>query len=393
MITNSRTGHFNQLSTRSADPLTLRRAQGDRGLLPLFGFLLLLASCAKSADATQTGPAQPPAQVSVRTLAPSRVEASNEYLATLTSRRAVSLYPQVSAYVRSIEVKPGVTVKPGALLLRLDAAADQASLDNLVATRESLVANSAFAKDRQKRSTLLRGDGIVSQQDADQSRVQADQAEANVRATDALIASQRARLAWYTITAPFEGVVGNVPVKVGDFVGPTTLLTSVTQDSGLEAEISVPIERAPALTPDSRVELLDPAGAVLASSPVVFVSPRADPTTQLMLIKGAFAALPSARPDQVLRARVVWSVTDGLVVPTVSVVRQAGQSFVYVVEAADAGAGHRARRVPVVLGAIQGGDYVVTSGLTPGQQVVTSGLQQLSDGSPVEIQASVKQGG
>lgn len=356
----------------------------------LIGAACALVACSKPSDPNAGGGAPPASPVKVVTLSPKTIDDATEYLATLTSRRAVTLYPQVSGYVRSILVKPGATVKAGTVLIQVDAAGEQASMANLVATRESLAASSSFAKDRQARSKLLRGDGIVSQQDADQAQVQADQAEANVRATDALIASQKARLAFFTIAAPFEGVVGNVPVKVGDFVTPATMLTSVTQDAGLEAEVSVPVERAVSLSPTSHIRLVNAAGEVLGDSPVVFVSPRADPVTQLMLIKGAYDAMPSLRPDQMVRARVVWSTSEGLAVPTVAVVRQSGQAFVYLVEPVDGGASLIARRSPVALGALQGNEYVVTNGVSAGQRVVVSGMQVIGDGSPVELQTEEK---
>ncbi len=348
---------------------------------------LTAGGCASKANDAGAGPAVPPSGVVAPPLVKKRLETSNDYLATLTSRRAVALYPQVSGYIRAIVVKPGATVKAGALLIQIDAQADQAAMENLAATRESLVASAQFAKDRQARSKMLRTDGIVSQQDVDQAQVQADQAEASVRATDALMASQRARLAYFTIVAPFEGVVGNIPVKVGDFVSPGTLLTSVTQDAGLEAEVSVPIERVASLGPASRVRLLGPHdGAPLGESPVVFVSPRADPSTQLVLIKAAFEPLPSLRADQIVKARVVWQSYEGLAVPSVAVVRQAGQTFVYVVEPADGGP-PTARRCPVSLGDLRDNEYAVVSGLTEGQRVVISGVQQIGDGSPVELLA------
>jgi len=348
--------------------------------------LTVAAACSKPSDEAAQGQAAPASPVKVVTLAAKTIEDSTDYLATLTSRRSVGLYPQVSGYVRAITAKPGTTVKAGTLLVQIDAAGEQASMGNLVATRESLAASSSFAKDRQARSKLLRGDGIVSQQDADQAQVQADQAEASVRATDALIASQRARLSFFTIVAPFEGVVGNVPVKVGDFVSPSTMLTSVTQDAGLEAEVSVPVERAVALGPTSRIRLIDAAGVLLGESPVVFVSPRTDPVTQLMMIKGAFEALPSLRPDQMVRARVVWRSSEGLAVPSVAVVRQSGQAFAYVLERAAGGGALTARRSPVTRGALQGNEYVVIKGLTSGQQVVVAGVQTIGDGSAVELQ-------
>ena len=344
----------------------------------LFNSLFILG-CTTAAEGPPPEP--PPVSVSVVTLETRLLEETSDYLASLASRRAVNLHPQVSGYVRAISVTPGTTVKAGAVLLQIDASAEQAALQNLMATRESLAVSSSFARQRLERSTTLRGDGIVSQENADQARAQADQAEASLRATDSLIAAQRARVGFYAIVAPFDGVVGHLPVKVGDFVTPAMPLTSLTQDAGLEAEVWVPVEKVRSLSAASRVRLLDDAGQVLAESAVVFVSPRADPQSQLVLIKGAFASNAALRADQLVRARVVWTQTPGISVPAAAVVREAGQPFTFVVD------GTKAKRVPVTLGALQGGDYVVVKGLESGQRVVVSGVQMVHDGSSVQLAA------
>ena len=341
--------------------------------------LLVLAACSKAPADEKKEDAPPAVTVSTITINLHPVEDTSDYLATLTSRRAVVLYPQVSGYVRTIVARPGQLVKQGAALLQVDGAAEAASLQNLLATRESLVSSASFAKDRRERSQALRADGIVSQQDVDQARSQADQAEASLRGSDALIASQKARLSFFAIAAPIDGVVGNIPVKVGDFVTPATPLTSVTQDSTLEADVQVPVERAAALTPQSKIRLLAHDGTVLGEAPVGFVSPRTDPASQLVLIKAAFDSLQGLRADQVVRARVVFSSKDGLTIPSRAITRQAGQTFAFVVDPQNL-----AHRLAVGLGAIQGNDYVVTTGLDGGAQIIVSGLQMVSDGAAVK---------
>ncbi len=346
-----------------------------------FLLAVLLAACSKNgggAPEGQGGP--PPARVSVTTLQPQQIEDSAEYLATLVSRRAVVLYPQVQGYVRSIGVKAGQLVKAGTLLMQVDPGAEGTSLQNLQATHESLAAAAALARERRDRAVALRKDGIVSQQTADEARTAADQAEAALRASEATIASQRTRLGFFSITAPIDGVVGDVPVKIGDFVTPQTPLSSVTQDSGLEADVQIPVERAGGLGPQSRVRLLATDGGIAGDSPVTFVSPRAEAGTQLVLVKGAFDALSGLRAGQVVRARIVFSTHEGLMIPVGSVTRQAGQTFAYIVD----GSG-KASRVPVELGALQGNHYVVNSGLEAGAKLVTSGLQMVQDGAPVQI--------
>jgi RND family efflux transporter MFP subunit len=353
---------------------------------PLLFLPLALIGCNKGPSGGPP-PAPPAVSVTAVTLETRPVEDASDYLATLVSRRAIDLHPQVQGYVRRILVAPGDQVKAGAVLMQIDSRAEQASLENLVANRESLASSVSLAKQRLERATKLRVDGIVSQQEVDSARAQADQAEASLRATDALISSQRARVGFFAITAPFDGVVGHIPVKVGDFTTPAAAVTSLTQESGLEAEVWVPVERTPSLSPSSLVRLLDDAGATLAESPVTFVSARADSQSQLVLIKAAFASHPKLRADQVVRSRVVWSTRSGLTVPASSIVRQAGQPFVFLVGGADGGtpAGNLASRVPVTLGALRGRDYVVVDGLQPGQQLVVSGVQHISDGAAVTL--------
>jgi len=349
--------------------------------------VLLVVACKENAPA-EGGGGPPPAKVTLTQLQPVTVEEAAEYLATLVSRRAVVLHPQVQGYVRSIAVKPGQEVKAGTVLMQVDSGAEGASLQNLQATRESLQANAAFAKQRLDRATALRKDGIVSQQDVDAARTAADQAEASLRAADATIASQKTRLGFFTIVAPIDGVVGDVPVKIGDFVTPVTPLTSITQDSGLEADVQIPVERAAGLGPTSRVKLLASDGGIAGDSPVVFVSPRAEAATQLVLVKGAFDGLSGLRAGQVVRARVVFSTREGLTIPVGAVTRQAGQTFAFVVDE-----NSQAHRVPVELGALQGNRYVVASGLDAGAKLVTSGVQMLQDGAAVQAsEAGTPQG-
>lgn len=341
--------------------------------------LSVFAACKEAPPEGGGGGAPPPAKVTTEVLQPKPIEDTADYLATLISRRAVVLYPQVQGYVRTIAVKPGQQVKAGTLLLQVDSGAEAASLQNLQANRESLESSAALAKDRRDRALLLRKDGIVSQQDVDSARAAADQAESALRASDATINSQKARLSFFTITAPIDGVVGDLPVKIGDFVTPAMPLTSVTQDSGLEADVQIPVERASGLGPTSRVRLIGTDGGIAGDSPVTFVSPRAEAGTQLVLVKGAFDAMSGLRAGQVVKARVVFSTRDGLAIPVSSITRQAGQAFAFVVDQ-----GNVAHRLPVELGPLQGSTYVVASGLDAGEKLVTSGLQMLQDGAQVQ---------
>jgi multidrug efflux pump subunit AcrA (membrane-fusion protein) len=140
------------------------------------------------------------------------------------------------------------------------------------------------------------------------------------------------------------------------------------------------------------VELLDGAGQVIASNPVTFIAPRADDTTQSVLVKATLRQPPPGlRVMQYVRARVIWSNEPSLAVPVVAVSRIAGQHFVFIAEKGDQG--FVARQKPVTVGAIIGNDYIVQRGLTAGDRVIVSNVQKIGDGAPVNASDAPPQTG
>ena len=196
--------------------------------------------------------------------------------------------------------------------------------------------------------------------------------------------TQRQELAYYQIRAPFAGVVGDIPVHQGDYVTPTTLLTTLDENSGLEAYIYIPTERSASVKAGLPVDILDTAGKVLAHSTISFLSPQVDNGIQGILAK---AEIPAGlvRNQQVVNARVTWSSTPRPVVPVLAVSMIGGQSFVYVAVKGQGplANGFVAHQIPVQLGDVQGNVYPVLGGLKPGDRVIESGLQMIGEGAPV----------
>jgi multidrug efflux pump subunit AcrA (membrane-fusion protein) len=171
-------------------------------------------------------------------------------------------------------------------------------------------------------------------------------------------------------------------VKIGDYVTPQTRLTSVDQDNLVEAYVYVPIHKAATIKAETRVALLGEDGQVICEEGPSFVSPQVNVDTQTVLVKTICPNDGRLRTAQVLKARMIWSRRPGLTVPTVDVTRQAGQYFVFVVEAGPDGA-LVARQKPITVGAIVDNDFVVTGGLAPGVEIVGSSIQKIHDGSPI----------
>lgn len=368
------------------------------------------------------GPQAVPVKLS--TVESSTIDDTSEYLATLKSRKSVTLQPQVDGQVAKILVQSGAKVAAGTPLIQVNSAKQEAAVSGLMAAAESnqadlesakatLVSYQAdlrskisdlkFQQQRYDRYFKLQNEGAISQQDLDQYRNNLDTARANLYAQNAKIKAQQAlitkakrglqqslantkeqkvQLQYYGVTAPFAGTVGDIPVKVGDYVTTSTQLTTVTQNQPLEVNVLVSADKASELRPGMSVKLLDPQGQPIGNSRVFFIAPNVNNQTQSILIKSLFDnAADRLRADQLVQASVVWDRRPGILIPTAAISRVAGQDFVFVAQ--EQSSKLVARQKPIKLGNIQGNSYQVLEGLKPGETIVVAGILKLSDGAPI----------
>lgn len=317
------------------------------------------------------------------TLANKPVEQVSEFVASLKSRRSSTIQPQAEGHLTRIAVRSGERVSQGALLFEIDSAPEQAALASLQSMRPLREAELNFAQQQLARNKALLEAGAVSQRDVEQYETTVRTTEAQIKGLDEQIKQQRSLLAYYRVTAPSPGVVGDIRVVVGDRVTKSTVLTTVDENDVLELYLNVPVAQAPRLRVGLPVRLVDDRGGLIATNTINFVSPNVDTATQTVLAKASLVeGRGEFRADQFVRARVVWSEEPGLTVPVTGVLRINGQYFVFVVEKGESGT--VARQKPVDLGEIIGNEYVVRSGLAPGEQLIVSGLQKIGDGAPVQ---------
>ncbi len=322
--------------------------------------------------------------VEVMELKPGPVRDAGEYLGTLISRRSITLYPQVAGYIQRITARPGQRVKAGQVLLEVDPRRERAGVRGAQAQRRSAEAQRRFAQSTRQRAEQLMKEGIMSRQDYEQAVAQAQMAEASARSAEAQLQAERVELGFNRVTAPFAGVLGDIPVKLGDYVTPQTELTSVDQSRALEVSVAVPPERAAEIqTGSTLVEVLDDEGNPVVSAPAFFVAPTPDPRTQLVEVKAAFENTVGLRAGQVVHTRVVYETRESLRLPTFAVTQQSSQFFAMVAAQGDGGTPVAQRR-PVKLGELEGNYYELLDGLDAGTQVVVGSLQALRDGQPIE---------
>ena len=380
---------------------------------------------------------------------------SSDYAANLDSRQSVTLQPRVSGQIAAIYVKAGDRVEAGTPIIQIDAAQQRAQVAGRDAAVESAATDitAAQAEVASARETLrslqarrvanlsdvqlnqseyqryqdLFTQGASSKQVLDQRLNALQTARANLSQTEAAIQAQQsiisrsqatvaknqralqqaqanvtegqAELQYYTIKAPFSGVVGNIPVKVGDFVDNTSPMLRITQNEQLEVQMQIPLERSSALRLGLPVQLVDEKGKALQTGKLSFIAPDVDASTQSVQAKAVFNNSSGAlRTAQFARVRVIWATSPGVLVPVNAIVPLAGKNFVFVgtpfkasgCKAASAGEGAPPptnvdpnqlviAQKQVQLGKIIGNDREVLDGLSASDRIATSGLLSLQN--------------
>src|SRR6202023_642509 len=127
--------------------------------------------------------------------------------------------------------------------------------------------------------------GVVSKQEFDNAQSTYDAAVAQLKSLEEQVNQQQVELHYYRVAAPMDGAVGDIPVRVGDRVAVSTLLTTVDEPGALEAYIYVAADRARNLKVGAPVHLMDGAGNNIADSRINFISPEVDTETQTVLAK------------------------------------------------------------------------------------------------------------
>jgi len=350
--------------------------------------LLILAACSKqpapAASAAGGGRgAAPPAAVKIVTLQEKPLEQSSDFIASLRSLHTATIQPEVEGVVTRIFVKAGDRVRTGTPLVQINPEKQAAAVASTEATRAGTEADVQYWRQQVKRLESLVEAGAISRQEFEQAQTSLRTAEARLATIKAQVSEGRVELGYYRVNSPQAGVVGDIPIRVGDRVTNSTMITTIDDNSSLEAYIQVPLDRTPDLKLGLPVQLLDADGKPTVNNTITFIAPRVDEATQTVLVKSLLReSPPSLRAQQFARARVIWRTAPGLTVPLTAVLRINGQFFCYLAE--PAGEGLVAKQHPIVVGDLLGNDYVVKSGLKTGDRIITTGIQKLGNGAPVK---------
>ena len=350
-------------------------------ILSLSILMALSATGCEKKPAAAAGPAMQGLPVQTVTVAMAPVAQSSEYVATVKSRRSATLQPQVNGALTQILAKSGDHVKAGQTIMQIDPRQQQAAMDSQRATerqKKALFDYNTIEVDRQQK---LFDAGVTSRDAYDQEQQAYQNAKADYESAVESRKTQEQLLGYYTIRAPFDGIVGDIPVHVGDYVTTSTMLTTVDENKDLEAYIYIPTERSGDVHMGQSVNITDNNGKLLEKTRIDFISPEVDSTLQGILVKAPVEPSSELRNAQLVKADVIWSTKPMAVIPVLAVSRQGGQTFIYLAEGQ--GGKFVARQQPIIVGDTVGDNYAVESGLKNGDKVIVSGTQFLVDGAPV----------
>lgn len=351
-----------------------------RALIP--AALVVLVACGGEASSPKKPPPPPPREVQLVTVAPTEARVAGEYLGTLLSRASLTVMPQVAGYVRKLHVRPGQRVRVGDPLVEIDAREESAALSSASAQAEAAAAALALAEQSRTRIEALHREGLATAAELDKVRADVAAAGAAVRAAGAQVSQRRVAVGNRVVRAAVPGAIGEVVVRLGDYVTATTRLTTIAGGDGLELTLGIPAPRARGLVDDAPIEVLGDDGQVLHTTRAFYVAAEADPRTQLVAVKAAVPADLGLRPAELVRARLIYSAGPALQVPAMAVVRQSGAAFVFVA-VEKAGALIAERRL-IQLGALGPRGFVVAAGLNPGERIAVSSVQSLRDGAAIK---------
>ena len=341
-----------------------------------------VATGCQKKPAAAAGPAMQGLPVQTVAVAMTPVAQTSEYVATIKSRRSATLQPQVSGALTEIHARSGDHVKAGQPLIEIDPRQQQAQVASLRATERQKKALYDYDQIELDRQHKLFDAGVSSRDTYEQAQQAFQNAKADYEAAVESRKTQEQLLGYYTVRAPFDGVVGDIPVHVGDYVSTSTMLTTVDENQDLEAYVYIPTERAAEVRMGLGIDLTDNSGKVLEKTAVDFISPEVDSTLQGILVKApVHSGAEILRNAQIVKAKVIWSTKQMAVVPVLAVIRQGEESFVFVMQ--KQGGMAMAHRTAVVLGDTVDNNYSIISGLNAGDRVIVTGTQFLVDGMPV----------
>ena len=327
------------------------------------------ATATKSAGAAAAPAGGAPAGVSIEAIKVAKASMPQGITAvgSLRSDESITLRPEVAGRISAITFREGERVGKGAPLVKLDPSVTEAEA-------QQARANLTLAKSKYKRAVDLEKQGFIS----GQAR---DEAENNLRVSEAVLAVAEAKLSKLTITAPFSGIIGLRSVSVGDYVKEGTDMVNLESVDTLKVDFRVPEIYLTQVRVGQTLQMtLDAMPGKSYEGTVFAINPLIDAAGRSVVIRAQVRNQGIVlRPGMFARVRLLTrELQDTLVVPEQAIVPQGDEWYVYrVIDG-------KALRTKVEIGQRRDGKTEIVRGLQDGDLVVTAGQLKLRDGVPVQ---------
>jgi membrane fusion protein (multidrug efflux system) len=350
--------------------------------------LLAAAGCSKQQDAAAGQ--MPPPEVGVQTLQPATIPLQRDLVGRLSAFRSADVRARVPGVVQRRVYEEGSDVRKGEVLFQIDPAPLRAALGQAKAEQATAQANYANAKSAADRARKLIGQKFISQSDYDNAIAAERSAAAALQAGRAAVDAAEINLGYATVRSPIDGRAGRQQVTEGALVGQgdATLLTTVDQIDPLYVDFSASADELAAARRASdgsgsrEVQVTLPDGSVYSHPGTLdFTADVVDPSTGAVALR---ARLPNPEhqllPGTFVKLRATLSEQrEAYRIPQTAVQRDAQGAYVFVVDQAG-----KAQRKNIDATQLDGSDWIVSSGVSPGDRVIVSGVQRvMQPGQPV----------
>lgn len=320
-------------------------------------------------------------------------------IGTVVPYNTVTVRSRVSGQVIRVDFREGQHVEQGQLLAEIDPQPYRIALAQAEGQLEQARARLESANADLDRIARLHTKGLVSNQELDAQKALVAQYEGACNTSEAQVENARLQLQWTRIVAPIAGRTGLRRVDAGNLVVPNDPngLVVITQTRPISVSFTIPEgDLAEVVSPFRAgrrlpVEVWDRSDSkVLASGQLETVDNQIDTATGTLRLKAEFANTDERLfPNQFVNVRMqVGTLDHAVVIPTGAVQFGSRGTYVYVVDAQK-----KAVVRDIVLGPADGSDQAVSSGLKPGELVVTEGLDRLRNGRRVIVVNSDAAGG
>jgi RND family efflux transporter MFP subunit len=368
-------------------------------VLPLVAASAFVAGC--SSEATNAPPAAEATPVSVAAALERKVTEWDEFTGRLEAVESVDIRPRVTGYIQSVNFTEGSLVHKGDLLFVIDPRPYQAALDKARAELTRARSRAELAHSDVTRSEKLLAIKAVSQEEYDERRNAAREADAAIEAARAAVETAQLDLDFTHVTAPISGRISKANITAGNLVSATggnaPVLTSVVSVDPIyvtfEGDEQVYLKYTELARRGDRPSSRDAANPVemgLANEDgyphkgtMVFVDNQVDPRTGTIRARASFSNKDGYfTPGLFARVKLLGHNSfDAVLVDDRAIGTDQSQKFVYVIDAEN-----KVTYRTVKIGRLTNGLRVVLEGLSPGEKVVVNGIQRVHPGSVVQPQ-------